>query len=47
MNKLERRQYYLKNKSKYIKGGKYYKYKPKNIEGGLIINYGKFVIDFN
>ena len=47
MDKEERRKYYIKNKNKYIKGGKYYKYKPKEVEGGLIINIGKFYICFD
>tara|TARA_R110000822_G_scaffold134866_1_gene272546 strand:+ start:531 stop:680 length:150 start_codon:yes stop_codon:yes gene_type:complete len=39
--------YYKKNIQKYKKGGKYYKYKGKENHGGLIINYGKFIISFD
>tara|TARA_R110000744_G_scaffold45717_1_gene101488 strand:- start:40 stop:183 length:144 start_codon:yes stop_codon:yes gene_type:complete len=47
MDKEERRKYYIKHKNKYTKGGKYYKYKPKLVEGGLKINIGKFYICFD
>ena len=42
--------YYQKNKSKYKKGGKYYKYVPKDCREPKIpikINRGNFIISFN
>jgi len=41
--------YYQKNKSKYQKGGKYYKYIPKDCrtKTELIVKRGKFIIYFN
>jgi hypothetical protein len=41
--------YYQKNKSKYQKGGKYYKYIPKydRTKTEITIKRGKFIIYFN
>lgn len=39
--------YYLLNKHRWQKGGKYYKYKPKISEGHLQIKYGVFLLEFN
>lgn len=47
MNPEERRKYYIKNKSKYTKGGKYYNYKPKESEGKFKIVHKKVIIDFS
>jgi len=47
MNPEERRMYYLKNKHKYTKGGKYYNYKPKESEGKFKIVHKKVIIYFS
>jgi hypothetical protein len=41
--------YYQKNKDKYKKGGKYYKYIPKHAQTKteIKIKRGKFIISFN
>jgi len=43
-------QYYLKNKDRWKKGGKYYKYKPRTFGGSdikLEVKHGKFIISFD
>ena len=39
--------YYQKNKSDWKKGGKYYYYKPKVIEGKLTITAGTYILTFD
>ena len=39
--------YYIKNKYKYKKGGKYYSYKPKEYPGKIKIKKGFFLLYFN
>lgn len=43
------RNYYQKNKSKYQKGGKYYKYIPvlERDPKPIQVRHGKFIISFN
>lgn len=41
------KRYYLDNKNHYKKGGKYYKYKPKEYTNKLKINRGLFIIIFD
>ena len=51
MEELKRTQsYYQKNKAKYKKGGKYYKYQSKDCrepKTPIKINRGNFIISFN
>jgi hypothetical protein len=42
--------YYQKNKAKYQRGGKYYKYKPVEVTKPkipLVVKKGKFIISFD
>ena len=43
------RNYYQRNKSKYQKGGKYYKYIPVQDRNPkpIVVTHGKFIISFN
>lgn len=41
------RHYYLLNIDKYRKGGKYYRYKPKQHKSDLKIKTGLFLVYFN
>ena len=44
---MDKKEYYRRNKIHWKRGGKYYKYEPKVIEGGLIIRKGVFLISFD
>lgn len=47
---MEEKSYYLRNKHKWKKGGKYYYYKPmseRNKDLKLQIKRGKFLLSFN
>ena len=44
---MNKKEYYRRNIEHWKKGGKYYKYEPKVIEGGLTIRKGKFLIYFD
>ena len=48
-NFVKTKSYYQKNKDKYKKGGKYYKYIPKHqqTKTEITIKRGKFIIYFN
>lgn len=41
------KEYYRKNRAKWLKGGDYYKYKPKVHEYELIITRGVFLVSFD
>lgn len=41
------REYYIKNKPNWKRGGKYYKYKTKLNQDKIKIKKGKFLISFN
>ena len=41
------KKYYRSHKDLYKKGGKYYSYKGKENNGGLIVKYGRFIITFD
>jgi hypothetical protein len=46
----KKHQYYLKNKDKWKKGGKYYNYTPKHDRVSdikLEVRHGKFIISFD
>lgn len=48
--KQKKHQYYLNNKDKWKKGGKYYNYKPKADRYSdikLEVNRGRFIISFD
>jgi len=42
-----KREYYLKNKDRWKKGGKYYRYKPRTNDIKLEVKHGKFIISFD
>lgn len=48
--KKTKREYYLKNKNNWKKGGKYYNYKPRcdtDNDIKLEVKHGKFIISFD
>jgi hypothetical protein len=44
---MNKKEYYRKNIKNWQKGGKYYRYKPKEYHGELVIKKGIFVITFD